>query len=418
MSLKLRLFVIKLKQAEVYKKIGDELIISGGGNPGTLPSGVCWSDDDCSSLPSLNPFGTDDLITLSVTGDPKSGSQNSIQNPGAISSTPNSLIPLSSRSPFHRDCDDEDEIGCEAGSGDEGFNPDKDGGKGIRNWDSEKDENFPNVGSSAISSTSNPWPTSVSFSFPSPTPFPSLSFPSSPTKSYPIDSFYSTFHSSTTEDSSQILYTSKPIPPEEDPVSPSTVESTEQKHRPKMFRPPLPPAIVDVPKRPKPLSKESNSGVSNSGAPNSGVSNSGISNSGVSTPPTPTHVAPDRTALLIGLITILIIVIVVIAPLFLYVRIKYKDSLNVVNGHALLGGQALLNGNSKRAPPGGYQLVSVPGPNGTAVMATMDGRMVGVHHVQGTLQHVNVSTMDPVRAVGLGTCGPPTLKRKKDEWYV
>ena len=392
------------------------MIISGGGNSETLPSGICWSHDDCSSLPSLNPVGTDDLITLSVTGDPNSGSQSSIHNHGAISTTPNSLTPVSSRSPFHRDCDDEDEIGCEAGSGDEGFNPDKDGGKG--NWDSEKDEHFPSVGSSAISSTSNPWPTSVSFSFPSPTLYPSSSFPSPPINSYPINSYptnpyYPTSQSSTTEDFSQILHTFKPIPPEEDPVSPSTVESIEQKYRPKTFRPSLRPAIIDVPKPSKPLSKGSNSGVSNSG-----VSNSGVSNSGVSTPSTPTHVAPDRTALLIGLITILIIVIVVIAPLFLYVRIKYKDSLNVVNGHALLGGQTLLNGNSKSAPSGGYQLVSVPGPNGTAVMATMDGRMVGVHHVQGTPQHVNVSAMDPVRAVGLGTCGPPTIKRKKDEWYV
>lgn len=398
------MFVIKLK-AEIYKKIGDELIISGGGNSGSLSSGVCWSHDDCSSLPSLNSLGSDDLITLSVTGDPKGGSQGSVYNHGGISTTPNSLTPVSSRSPFHRDCDDEDEIGCEAGSGDEGFSPDKDGG----NWDSEKDEHFPSVGSSAISSTSNPWPTSVSFSFPSPTLYPPSSFPSPtinsypinpyPINSYPTNPYYSTSHSSTTEDFSQILHTFKPIPPEEDPVSPSTTESTEQKARPKTSRP----AIIDVPKPSKPLSKGSSSGVSNSG---------------VSTPSTPTHVPPDRTALLIGLITILIIVIVVIAPLFLYVRIKYKDSLNVVNGHALLGGQTLLNGNSKSAPPGGYQLVSVPGPNGTAVMATMDGRMVGVRHVQGTPQHVNVSAIDPVRAVGLGTCGPPTLKRKKDEWYV
>lgn len=356
------------------------MIVSG--NSGIIPNGVCWSHDDCSSLTSpLNPLGTDDLITLSVTG-----SSNNVH--GSNYDTSNVHLPSSSRSPFdNNNCDDEDNCkpDLDSGSGDGDLDMESNNNHG---WDKkDEDDLIDKEGSRSGSSGSStikpfdPWPTSITFSFPTPTLYPPSFHPPQ------VINYY---QQSTTEDFSQILHTFKPIPPPKDTI---TSGSVEQSYRPKTLRPSIRPAIVDVPKPSRPLNRDPKG-----------------SSSGPSTPATPTYAAPDRTALLIGLIAVLIIVIVIIAPLFLYVRIKYKDSLQV-------NGQALLNGTiGKNGPPNGYQFVQVAGPN--RLMAVNGRTMVGVHHVQAPPQHVNISAMDPVRAVGLGTCGPPTLKRNKDEWYV
>lgn len=358
------------------------MIVSG--NSGIVTNGVCWSHDDCSSLPSpFNPLGTDDLITLAVTG-----TSNNVHGSSYDTShvnTPNSLTPSSSsRSPFdNNNCDDEDNCkDLDSGSGDGDLDTDNNNNNG---WDKKNEDDLIDKGGSRSGSSTikpfDPWPTSITFSFPTPTFYPPSFHPPQ------VINYY---QQSTTEDFSQILHTSKPIPPPEETI---TVGSVEQSYRPKTTRPSIRPAIVDVPKPSRPLNRDPKG-----------------SGSGTSTPATPTYAAPDRTALLIGLIAVLIIVIVVIAPLFLYVRIKYKDSLQ-------LNGQALLNGTiGKNGIPNGYQFVHVPGSNR---LMTVDGRtMVPVQHVQASQQHINVSGMDPVRAVGLGTCGPPTLKRNKDEWYV
>ena len=276
---------------------GDELILSGDG-------GGCWDDEDCISMTDghghrTGGHGFDELITPVVMVAPptarpglrpsSSGGQSSSSGRGGHSGYGLPGWMGSGCDDDDQDCDD----GLEGSGGEEPntfFFNHVTGGGGVDG-----------PGNAYDGGPSGPYPVQVTFR--------PLSHSTPPTYIYvPVVARTST----TQVYDNSILYTFKPIPPPDDPPP-------IQSYRPRPTRPTGRPVIVDVPKPQIPSSRDPNSNHFG-GAKNQITS--------VST----NKAAADQTALIIGLVAVLIIIIVIVAPLILFlVKIRYRNGSQFVN---------------------------------------------------------------------------------------
>lgn len=255
---------------------GDELIISGDG-------AGCWDDEDCSAY-STDPAPSDDLITPRIVMVSARPPYNPVQQ-GFRTSTARPRDKTATCS------DDED---CFEGSAD--------GSDG----DDDDDDDRSVGGQRLVSTTLRPphgGSPSISYSWSglrTPVPTPYYARPAPPT---PF------------EDKS-IMFTSKPIPPDEPVVSETMVEKARPSPPP---RPTGPRVIIDVPKPniPHHHNREKDRTVPplTSRHPSHPPSSSSSLNKS------------SRTALAIGVIAVIIIVIVILAPLLVVLRVKYRSAV-------------------------------------------------------------------------------------------
>ena len=256
---------------------GDELIVSGDG-------AGCWDDEDCSAF-TTDQAASDDLITPRLVMVSPRPPYNPVQ-PGFRTSTARPRSPASTCS------DDED---CLEGSGD-GSNGDDD--------DDEEEEDR-RRSSTTLRPPHHQSGPSISYSWPG------LRTPA-PTPYYARPAVATPF-----EDKS-IMFTSKPIPPDD----PATGESVSERPRPALPpRPTGPRVIIDVPKpsimpHHHRIEKEKTTAPSGPRHPPSLSGGSTFNKS-----------SADKTALVIGVIAVIIILIVIVAPAIVYVRVRYRPAV-------------------------------------------------------------------------------------------
>lgn len=318
---------------------GDELIVSGDG-------AGCWDDEDCSAY-SPEPAASDDLITPRIVMVSARPPYNPVQR-GFQTSTPRSRYSSTTCT------DDED---CVEGSGN-GSDDDDD--------DDDDDNNDRRLVSTTLKPPHLPSP-AISYQWPgmrtvAPTPYYARPAPPTPF-----------------EDKS-IMFTSKPIPPDDPVIS----ETFYERPRPTPPRPTGPRVIIDVPKPGVPYHQREKERTSSSTI---------SSRTPVTHPPatgnkTFSKSSANKTALVIGVVAFIIIAIVIVFPIIIFMKVKYRSAVPKSFDNRL---------NYQYNPVSGTPQILLP--NSAGSVSHLTG--IGVP-VTGEFKH------------------PPQLPAKKDlkEWYV